>query len=104
MKESLESKVDQITQFQAKIDGQKVDIDNIKKETNEFMYSSQQKIYKNMEQVQKNTDNFNEYVESQKLIFEKIDVERIAGNEQVKRTYLDFEKLKEVTQSKLDQM
>ena len=82
----------------------KDELDGIKKVTNEFMHNTQQKILQNMDNVQKNTNAFKEYVDSQKLVFEKIDIERIAGNEQVKKVYLDFEKLKELTQSKLDQV
>jgi hypothetical protein len=75
----------------------KDELDGIKKVTNEFMHNTQQKILQNMDNVQKNTNAFKEYVDSQKLVFEKIDIERIAGNDLVKKVHLDFEKLKELT-------
>ena len=75
----------------------KDELDGIKKVTNDFMHSSQQKILQNMDNVQKNTNAFQEYVEAQNQRLEIIDAERIAGNESVKKVHLDFEKLKELT-------
>ena len=40
MKESLESKVDQITQFNVKINSMTSDLEKMKKVTDDFMYDS----------------------------------------------------------------
>jgi hypothetical protein len=39
-----------------------------------------------------------------KFVIERVDLDRNAGIEQVKGVYLNFERLREATQSKLDQL